>query len=276
MAAPYGFHTNPYAFQTPISGGRHVLREGRNIFQSYGNRPILERVNLTVKEGEFISIVGASGCGKSTFLRLLLAEEQPTRGTIRIEGRPPATEPGRERGVVFQRYSVFPHMTVRENIVAAEAFPTLFGRLPGRRRRAARDRAEATLDRIGLGHMADAWPAALSGGMQQRLAIAQALAARPRILLLDEPFGALDPGTRLAMHDFLMELTAGYADDHLHGHPRPRRGLQARRPRARLRQARWDPPTRAYGATITYDFDARNGGIPYQTITEETHVLHPA
>jgi ABC-type sugar transport system ATPase subunit len=111
----------------------------RNIFQSYGNRPILERVNLTVAEGEFISIVGASGCGKSTFLRLLLAEEQPTRGTIRIEGRDPATEPGRERGVVFQRYSVFPHMTVRENIVAAEAFPTRFGRLSRPALREARD-----------------------------------------------------------------------------------------------------------------------------------------
>jgi NitT/TauT family transport system ATP-binding protein len=71
-----------------------------NVFQSYGNRPILERVSLSVAEGEFISIVGASGCGKSTFLRLLLAEEQPTRGTIRIEGRPPASEPGRERRCV--------------------------------------------------------------------------------------------------------------------------------------------------------------------------------
>ncbi len=77
------------------------------------------------------------------------------------------------------------------------------GRLPFGARRAARDRAQAVLDRIGLGHMADAYPAALSGGMQQRLAIAQALTARPRILLLDEPFGALDPGTRLSMHEFL-------------------------------------------------------------------------
>jgi NitT/TauT family transport system ATP-binding protein len=249
----------------------------RNIFQSYGNRPILERVNLTVKEGEFISIVGASGCGKSTFLRLLLAEEQPTRGTIRIEGRPPATEPGRERGVVFQRYSVFPHMTVRENIVAAEAFPTLFGRLSRTARREARDRAQATLDRIGLGHMADAYPAALSGGMQQRLAIAQALTARPRILLLDEPFGALDPGTRLAMHEFLMELQRDtkmtifmVTHDLEEAFKLGCRVIVFDKPR-------WDPTDpAAYGATITYDFDARNGGIPYQTITEETHVLHPA
>jgi NitT/TauT family transport system ATP-binding protein len=249
----------------------------RNIFVSYGHRPILERVNLTVAEGEFISIVGASGCGKSTFLRLLLAEEQPTRGTIRIEGHPPATEPGRERGIVFQRYSVFPHMTVRENIVAAEAFPTTFGFLSRAARRAARDRAQATLDRIGLGHMGDAWPATLSGGMQQRLAIAQALTARPRILLLDEPFGALDPGTRLAMHEFLMELQSDtrmtifmVTHDLEEAFKLGDRVVVFDKPR-------WDPTDpAAYGATITYDFDARNGGIPYQTLKEETHVLHPA
>ncbi len=248
-----------------------------NLFQNYGNRPILERVNLAVDEGEFISIVGASGCGKSTFLRLLLAEEQPSRGEIRIAGNPPATEPGQERGVVFQRYSVFPHMNVRENIVAAEAFPTCWGRLPRGQRKAARDRAQETLDRIGLGHMGDAWPAALSGGMQQRLAIAQALTARPRILLLDEPFGALDPGTRLAMHEFLMELQRDtkmtvfmVTHDLEEGFKLGDRVIVFDKPR-------WDPTDpEAYGATITYDFDARNGGIPYQTITEETHVLDPA
>ena len=111
-----------------------------DIFQSYGKRPILERVNLEVAEGEFVSIVGASGCGKSTFLRLLLAQERPTRGTISIAGAPPAQEPDRDRGVVFQRYSVFPHMTVRGNLIAAEEFggagpvPRFFG---GRRRDAA-------------------------------------------------------------------------------------------------------------------------------------------
>ena len=235
----------------------------RNIFQSYGNRPILERVNLTVKEGEFISIVGASGCGKSTVLRLLLAEEQPTRGTIRIEGRDPAREPGRERGVVFQRYSVFPHMTVRENIVAAEAFPTRFGRLSRTARREARERAQATLDRIGLGHMGDAYPAALSGGMQQRLAIAQALTARPRILLLDEPFGALDPDTRVPMHEFLMELQQDtrmtifmVTHDLEEAFKLGDRVVVFDKPR-------WDPTDpSANGATITYDFDSRNGGIP--------------
>ncbi|SLN28671.1 ABC transporter ATP-binding protein [Roseisalinus antarcticus] len=247
-----------------------------NIFQSYGPRPIIERVNLAVAEGEFISIVGASGCGKSTFLRLLLAEERPTRGTIRIDGAEPALEPGRERGIVFQRYSVFPHMTVRDNIVAAEAFQTRWGFLGGAGRRAARDRAQETLDRIGLGHMGAAYPAALSGGMQQRLAIGQALTARPRVLLLDEPFGALDPGTRIAMHDFLMELQREtrmtvfmVTHDLEEGFKLGDRVIVFDKPR-------WDPTDpNAYGATITYDFDARNGGIPFQTIQEDTHVLQP-
>ena len=251
--------------------------EVENIFQSYGTRPILERVNVSVKRGEFVSIVGASGCGKSTFLRLLLAQEQPTRGTITIDGRPPAKEPDQARGVVFQRYSVFPHLTVRDNIVAGEAFSRRFGRLPRAERRASRDRAQAMLERIGLAHVADHYPATLSGGMQQRLAIGQALAAKPLILLLDEPFGALDPGTRLSMHDFLMHLRAEIGmtvfmvtHDLSEGFKLGDRVLVFDKPR-------WDPTDpNAYGATITYDFDARNRGIPFQTLTEDTHVLRPA
>lgn len=247
-----------------------------NIFQSYGTRPILERVNVSVDEGEFIAIVGASGCGKSTFLRLLLAQEQPTRGEIRIAGAPPAVEPGLDRGVVFQKYSVFPHMTVRENIVAGESFRTRWGNFSGPDRKAARDRADETLARIGLDHVADQYPATLSGGMQQRLAIGQALAAKPRILLLDEPFGALDPGTRLSMHDFLTELRAEtgmtvfmVTHDLEEGFKLGDRVLVFDKPR-------WDPTDpNAYGATITYDFDARDGGIPFQRIEEDTHVFRP-
>ncbi|MDG1116771.1 MAG: ATP-binding cassette domain-containing protein [Flavimaricola sp.] len=249
----------------------------RDLFQFYGHRPILERVNIDVAEGEFISIVGASGCGKSTFLRLLLAQEQPTRGEISIAGAAPAREPGPDRGVVFQRYSVFPHMTVRDNLVAAEAFRTTrLGSLWGRAKAAARERADETLARIGLSHVADQYPSALSGGMQQRLAIGQALASRPRILLLDEPFGALDPGTRLAMHDFLQALRAEtkmtvfmVTHDLSEGFKLGDRVLVFDKPR-------WDPQApEAYGATITYDFDARNNGIPFQTIQEETNVLRP-
>ena len=248
----------------------------RDIFQSYDGRPILERVNLDVDEGEFVSIVGASGCGKSTFLRLLLAEEQPTRGEIRIDGNDPAKEPGPERGVVFQRYSVFPHMTALENMVAAESFPTTWGRFGGAKKREARERAQATLDRIGLGHVAGNYPAALSGGMQQRLAIGQALTAKPRVLLLDEPFGAIDPGTRLSMHEFLSELRNEapmtvfmVSHDLEEAFKLGDRVLVFDKPR-------WDPTDpEAYGATITYDFDARDGGIPYQRLKEETHVLRP-
>ncbi|MEO1551394.1 MAG: ATP-binding cassette domain-containing protein, partial [Pseudomonadota bacterium] len=235
--------------------------EVRDIFQSYGPRPILERVNLDVEEGAFVSIVGASGCGKSTFLRLLLAQEQPTRGSIRVDGNPPSVEPGLERGVVFQRYSVFAHMTVRENVVAGESLQRPWGRFFGAERRAALARADEVLVRCGLEHVADQYPATLSGGMQQRLAIGQALAAKPRILLLDEPFGALDPGTRLSMHAFLMDLRAEtgmtvfmVTHDLEEGFKLGERVLVFDKPR-------WDPThPEAYGATITYDFDARNGG----------------
>ena len=245
----------------------------RNIFQSYDKRPIIERVNIEAEEGEFLSIVGASGCGKSTFLRLLLAQERPTKGEITIDGAPPAAEPGLERGIVFQKYSVFPHMTVRENIIAGESFRAGWGRFFGARKAAAKSRADETLARIGLDHVADNYPATLSGGMQQRLAIGQALTAKPRVLLLDEPFGALDPGTRLSMHDFLEDLRAEtgmtifmVTHDLEEAFKLGDRVLVFDKPR-------WDPhdPTR-YGATITYDFDARDGGIPYQTIQEKTHV----
>ncbi|WP_282076797.1 ABC transporter ATP-binding protein [Epibacterium ulvae] len=243
-----------------------------NLWQRYGTRSILERVNVDIHEGEFISIVGASGCGKSTFLRMLLAQEQPYRGEIRIDGGTPAREPNLERGVVFQKYSVFPHLSVRDNLIAAESFNTPFGRLSRNARKAASRRADNMLERIGLNHVAHQYPASLSGGMQQRLAIGQAMNAKPRILLLDEPFGALDPGTRLQMHDFLMELRDEtnmtvfmVTHDLQEGFKLGDRVLVFDKPR-------WDPhdPGR-YGATITYDFDARDGGIPFQ-MKEETDV----
>ncbi|MCB5200091.1 ATP-binding cassette domain-containing protein [Loktanella sp. TSTF-M6] len=245
----------------------------RNIWQAYGDRSIIERVNVEVDQGEFISIVGASGCGKSTFLRLLLAQERPTRGEISIDGGPPAVEPNVERGVVFQRYSVFPHLTVRDNLIAGTAFKTRFGFLRGAARRQAMQDADEMLARIGLNHVADQYPASLSGGMQQRLAIGQAMTAKPRVLLLDEPFGALDPGTRLQMHAFLMELRAltnmtvfMVTHDLEEGFKLGDRVLVFDKPR-------WDPHDPGlFGATITYDFDARNGGIPHQIQTEDTHV----
>ena len=180
----------------------------KNIWQEYGDHVVLERINLEVREGEFCSMVGASGCGKSTFLRLLLGQEKPTRGTITLDGQPLAAEPDRSRGVVFQRYSVFPHLNVLDNVTVGLELPAspLLGRLFGARRRLARERAAQMLEKVGLSHALDKYPAQLSGGMQQRLAIAQAFVMQPRILLLDEPFGALDPGIRKDMHALLLQL----------------------------------------------------------------------
>lgn len=139
---------------------------------------------------------------------MLLGEIAPSRGQIKIDGVPLVTEPTVERGVVFQRYSVFPHLTVLENVRLGLELGSsrLLGRTFGKRRREQTDRTRAMLERVGLGGVSDAYPTALSGGMQQRLAFAQALMTSPRVLLLDEPFGALDPGIRADMHELVMEL----------------------------------------------------------------------
>lgn len=180
----------------------------RNVWLEYGEKIILERVSLDIDEGAFVSVVGPSGAGKSSFLRLILGQEGPTRGQVLLDGVPFRPECNPDRGVVFQRYSVFPHLTVLGNVLfgleCAGAFLT--ARLFGRRRQEAISEATQMLEAVGLGHSLDAYPAQLSGGMQQRLAIAQALVKHPRILLLDEPFGALDPGIRLDMHTLVTRL----------------------------------------------------------------------
>lgn len=180
----------------------------KNVWQQYADQVVLEGLNLSVNEGEFCTLVGASGCGKSTFLRLLLGQESASRGEILLDGQPLASEPDASRGVVFQRYSVFPHLNVLDNVALGLELPhaPLLGRLFGSAKRDAREQAAALLGKVGLGHAQDKYPAQLSGGMQQRLAIAQALIMKPRVLLLDEPFGALDPGIRKDMHALLLEL----------------------------------------------------------------------
>ncbi|OYV36562.1 MAG: lauroyl acyltransferase [Rhodospirillales bacterium 20-64-7] len=184
------------------------LLEIKNVWQVYEDRVVLEKVNLGIEQGSFVSIVGPSGCGKTTLLRMLMSEELPSRGVITLGGAPLPAEPTRERGVVFQRYSVFPHLTVLGNVAlplelqVAGRFGCVFGGL----RRQARADARAMLAHVGLGEAAAQYPAQLSGGMQQRLALAQALIAKPRVLLLDEPFSALDPGTRADIHALTKRL----------------------------------------------------------------------
>jgi len=182
--------------------------EAINLWKEYGDNVVLERLNLKVEEGEFITMVGASGCGKSTFLNLLLGTQNQTRGELLIDGKPIPQEPGPDRGIVFQQYSVFPHMTVLENVMAAKAFQRrgISGYLFGQAKRAARTEATRLLEEVGLGHALKQYPHQLSGGMKQRLAIAQALLGKPRVLLLDEPFGALDPGIRAEMHQLVQRL----------------------------------------------------------------------
>lgn len=191
--------------------------ECQHVYQAYpdkkgGRRIILNDINLRVRPGTFLSLVGPSGSGKSTFLRLILGSESPYRGIVRINGKP-VPPPDRDRGIVFQSYSLFPQLTVIENIMFGMeleevAFVAKFI-LPVRYlRKKKRWRAQAMeyLDRVNLTEHADKYPYELSGGMRQRVAIAQAMIMKPAILLMDEPFGALDPDTRESLQHFLLEI----------------------------------------------------------------------
>jgi NitT/TauT family transport system ATP-binding protein len=179
-----------------------------NVWKEYGDQVVLENVSLTVASRAFVALVGPSGCGKSTFLRMLLGQERATRGTILIDGKPLPPEPGPDRGVVFQRYSVFPHLTVLGNVLLGKEFSAsrYTAKLLGAARRSAVDEARQLIAEVGLSGAEGKYPAQLSGGMQQRLALAQALIMKPKVLLLDEPFGALDPGIRAEIHTLMKRL----------------------------------------------------------------------
>jgi NitT/TauT family transport system ATP-binding protein len=177
-----------------------------DVEQVYDGRRVLDNVDLSVSTGEFCSLVGPSGCGKSTLLRLILGQERPTAGKVLIEGHP-AGFPNPERGIVFQRYSLFPHLRVLDNVLLGKRLAQPWSWLPGVRPRPEdRDEAMRYLERVRLADAASKYPHELSGGMQQRVAIAQALIMRPPVLLMDEPFGALDPDTREDLQVFLLEL----------------------------------------------------------------------
>jgi NitT/TauT family transport system ATP-binding protein len=146
------------------------LIQAKNLWKRYGDTVVLERMNVTVNAGEFVTMVGASGCGKSTFLKLLLGMEAPSSGELLLDGHPIPQEPDQSRGIVFQQYSVFPHLTVLQNVIIAREFETspLLGKLFGRAKRLVEAEAKAMLESVGLGHALDRYPHELSGGMKQR------------------------------------------------------------------------------------------------------------
>jgi len=167
----------------------------------------LENICLDIDEGEFVTLVGASGCGKSTLLRTVAGLEVHTGGEICASGSP-VLGPDAERAMVFQNYSLYPWLTVMGNIKFPRQLAVHTRNRTSSDVEVASGRADALLHLMGLEQVAEAYPSQLSGGMQQRVAIARALMARPRILLMDEPFGALDAQTREVMHDLILHVCA--------------------------------------------------------------------
>ena len=158
----------------------------------------LRDVSLTIGKGEFVCLIGPSGCGKTTLMHLIAGFIKPTRGRVSFAGAP-VDEPGPERGVVFQDYALFLWMTARQNVE--------FGlRMRGFPRKVRTERAVAALERVGLTHAANKYPHELSGGMRQRVAVARALVVEPAVLLMDEPFAAVDAITRQSLQEDLLRL----------------------------------------------------------------------
>ena len=180
------------------------ILEVNNVHKSYGSKKVLEDIDLRVRAGEFCTVVGPSGCGKSTLLRLILGQEFPTQGSVKVDGKAVGL-PSPERGIVYQRYGLYPHLSVIGNVTLGKSLALNWAERR-RKRKQLRDKGLEALKAVRLDAHADKYPHQLSGGMQQRVAIAQSLIMRPRILMMDEPFGALDPDTREEMQLSLLEL----------------------------------------------------------------------
>jgi NitT/TauT family transport system ATP-binding protein len=189
-----------------------IVLECRDVSHAFTDNQVLRRVNLKIARGQFVSLVGPSGVGKSTLLRAILGTHRPSKGRVLINGVP-VSRPSRDCGIVYQRYSLFPFLTAIENVAFGLMLDEvgLAGRLfrPlswGVRRRAHLEQAAELLLRLKLGDKLHHYPSELSGGMSQRVALAQALIMKPEILLLDEPFGALDEARREEQQEMMLDL----------------------------------------------------------------------
>jgi len=181
---------------------RPVILEVKDLCKDFdaaqGKVTALRNINFKAHRREFVCVIGPSGCGKSTLIRTLAGLEEQTSGQVLLDGKP-VHGPGPDRGMVFQGYTLFPWRTVKKNV--------MFGlEMTGRGRRESEQEALQWIDLVGLSKFANSYPHQLSGGMKQRVAIARALANQPRILLMDEPFGALDAQTRARMQAYLLEI----------------------------------------------------------------------
>lgn len=179
--------------------------ECKNVSKHFDQTTALNDINLGIANNEFVTLVGASGCGKSTLLRTLAGLETHSKGDVLIEGNAIAG-PGQDRAMVFQHYSLYPWLRVSENIRFCRQLGIHTQNRSSADVEAASGRADALLQLMGLTASASAFPNQLSGGMQQRVAIARALMGKPQILLMDEPFGALDAQTREVMHDLILHV----------------------------------------------------------------------
>ncbi|RKO67979.1 ABC transporter ATP-binding protein [Desulfofundulus salinus] len=183
-------------------GGKGIKLRIQGVCKTFNGRrndvEALQATSFEVREGEFVTILGPSGCGKSTILRIVAGLTGPTAGRVLLDGRE-IKGPGPDRGMVFQSYTLFPWLTVRRNI----EFGLELRGVPAAERHAI---SQHYIELVGLKGFEDAYPVSLSGGMKQRVAIARALANDPEILLMDEPFGALDAQTRLIMQEILLKV----------------------------------------------------------------------